>query len=480
MIRGLPPNSKRETVADTMKAYGPLTSVVIVSDRGRSIHRGIAFIAFKELKDAVACYKHQAVRNGTPHMMVCGADVEVHYSVTERKPKQPVYNDWLCRACNSTNFARRSLSCYHCGALKPAESELQLVKTYTGESQQFDPTPSPTLIIRNLGLDATSDNVKDAFSAVGVRFESANVSKDAVTGSSRGVAFVDYKDADTAAEALSKVSPEFRVAGQKVLVNFYNPRGRRSHLNPVAENTANASRERSEPKEEPTSPDPAAQAQASAFLSSLDASPAAAVAAPISRTSLSPVITAPVVPVAPQTVVKLGIPDEQDYVLDESSGYYYNAKINYYYDANTGYFFNATTQQYFLYDPTTQAFVPYDSDSSFNAPKKIQETKNPVKSVRLTPAPTTVAHPPKPTIIINKRLAVAPAASAPAPAPAPAAAAEPVCYLCKRRLPSMEALEKHKQLSALHKKNLELAAAKRARGEEEPAGQPDQKRARRE
>jgi len=54
----------------------------------------------------------------------------------------------------------------------------------------------------------------------------------------------------------------------------------------------------------------------------------------------------------------------------------------------------------------------------------------------------------------------------PAPAP-PSAGAKPaaaktafICYLCNRKFNSQEMLSKHERLSDLHKKNLELAAAK--------------------
>lgn len=59
-------------VGEAMKPFGQVQSVVIISDRGREVHRGIAFIAFARLEDAVACYKAHPVRSGKPRMTVCG------------------------------------------------------------------------------------------------------------------------------------------------------------------------------------------------------------------------------------------------------------------------------------------------------------------------------------------------------------------------------------------------------------------------
>lgn len=465
MIRGLPPNSNREDVACAMKVYGPVQSVVIISDRGRDIHRGIAFISFAKLEDAMACYKDQPLRDGKPRMRVCGREVSVHYSVTERKPRQPVYSDWLCRACNSTNFAKRSLTCYHCGAKKPRDSELQIVKTFSKQALSND---TDTLIVTGLSDRTLPEAVHAAFVAVGVPFEDVSIGSDYATGRGLGVALVRYQDVNTAKAALSKISPSFKVDGRIVAVKFYEPATDKTNCKWSVASTGQV-------------PPAVATDQANAFLSSLNA-----LAAPLAGDGAAPPAGAAPVPtpplpvpvaVAPPAPVKLGIPDEQDYVFDETSGYYYNAKINYYYDTKTSYFFNATTQQYFLFDPATQAFMPYDSDTtSTEMPgtpvKQVEEPLRAAPLKQLSPAPTTASPATaaeKPTIIIKQPVPEASKPEGPA-----------VCTLCQRKFPSHGGLEKHVKLSALHKKNLELQAAKRVRGEEVPVGQPDQKRARHE
>ena len=47
-----------------------------------------------------------------------------------------------------------------------------------------------------------------------------------------------------------------------------------------------------------------------------------------------------------------------NYVLDESSGYYYNTLTGIYYDPKTGYYYNPMTQQYLLQDPSAAALPP--------------------------------------------------------------------------------------------------------------------------
>ena len=187
-------------------------------------------------------------------------------------------------------------------------------------------------------------------------FEDLSIGNDIASGKFLGLALVRYQNVDLAKAALSKISPNFTIGGQKVTVAFYEPTASTTVIPGKCKWAIACTGQLP----------PAAADQANAFLSSLNGLVApvsgGAVAAPVVTPATTPVASAPVLPVPAQ--IKLGIPDEQDYVFDESSGYYYNAKINYYYDTKTSYFFNATTQQYFLFDPTTQAFMPYDSDTS--------------------------------------------------------------------------------------------------------------------
>ena len=63
------------------------------------------------------------------------------------------------------------------------------------------------------------------------------------------------------------------------------------------------------------------------------------------------------------------IPDHEDFVLDKSSGFYWNAKLNLYFDSKTHYFYNVVDKKYYIFDQEKQEYletvVPSPQNNSF-------------------------------------------------------------------------------------------------------------------
>src|SRR5258707_3070124 len=81
------------------------------------------------------------------------------------------------------------------------------------------------LYVGNLSFRTTSDELRDAFAAVG-NVESASVIEDRDTGRSRGFAFVEMATAEEAAAAIEQFNGK-EVGGRNLTVNEAKPRAER-------------------------------------------------------------------------------------------------------------------------------------------------------------------------------------------------------------------------------------------------------------
>ena len=82
------------------------------------------------------------------------------------------------------------------------------------------------LYVGNLSFRTTSDELRDAFAAVGT-VESASVIEDRDTGRSRGFAFVEMGTAEEAAAAIDQFNGK-EFGGRNLTVNEAKPRAERS------------------------------------------------------------------------------------------------------------------------------------------------------------------------------------------------------------------------------------------------------------
>ena len=81
------------------------------------------------------------------------------------------------------------------------------------------------LYVGNLSFRTTSDELRDAFAAVGT-VESASVIEDRDTGRSRGFAFVEMASAEEAAAAIEQFNGK-EFGGRNLTVNEAKPRAER-------------------------------------------------------------------------------------------------------------------------------------------------------------------------------------------------------------------------------------------------------------
>ena len=81
------------------------------------------------------------------------------------------------------------------------------------------------LYVGNLSFRTTSDELRDAFAAVG-NVESASVIEDRDTGRSRGFAFVEMATAEEAAAAIEQFNGK-EFGGRNLTVNEAKPRAER-------------------------------------------------------------------------------------------------------------------------------------------------------------------------------------------------------------------------------------------------------------
>ncbi|KAG7283246.1 hypothetical protein CRUP_004988 [Coryphaenoides rupestris] len=196
------------------------------------------------------------------------------------------------------------------------------------------------------------------------------------------------------------------------------------------------------------------------------------------------------------------VPDTSTYQYDEASGYYYDPQSGLYYDPNSQYYYNAQTQQYLYWDTEKQTYAPAPAasdatadqaatSSSGPAPttpptKEAKEKKDKSKSKSAQQQSGSLAEM-QPFIVEQVKavqqqqqqqevmVAVAKTglvasysgdsdSEEPCGEKGVESEAEAnlidwkkmACLLCRRQFPNKEALQRHQQLSDLHKQNLEI------------------------
>ena len=91
--------------------------------------------------------------------------------------------------------------------------------------QRIEKEMGTKLYVGNLSFRTTSDELRDAFAAVGT-VESASVIEDRDTGRSRGFAFVEMATAEEAAAAIEQFNGK-EFSGRNLTVNEAKPRAER-------------------------------------------------------------------------------------------------------------------------------------------------------------------------------------------------------------------------------------------------------------
>lgn len=81
------------------------------------------------------------------------------------------------------------------------------------------------IYVGNLSYDASEDDIRDAFAALGETGD-VKIIRDRYTGRSRGFAFVEMPNSDEASAAIEALN-EQEIAGRRVIVNEARPKPER-------------------------------------------------------------------------------------------------------------------------------------------------------------------------------------------------------------------------------------------------------------
>lgn len=82
-----------------------------------------------------------------PLGQIDGRRVTLDYALRDERPQ-----DWICNACESINFARRT-ECYHCGRGRPDKPRFVPAVGLSGSGAEPD---APVIMVKGL-LDTTAE-----------------------------------------------------------------------------------------------------------------------------------------------------------------------------------------------------------------------------------------------------------------------------------------------------------------------------------
>jgi len=459
MFRGLDRNTTEEKLMDYVKPFGQVVSVKVIMDRASGQSRGIAFAEFQNLSDAKAFYDaHKQPDNPNSHKIVIdGANVDLKYSRPHTNHTTPT-TDWVCPKCQINNFAKRT-ECFQCAAPRPVATAYPPVEQGAVS----------TLSILNLNTNTTKQTLVNTFQQYSP-VKSCRLLWDKTRNISRGTAFIEFHSVEEANHVLNSTQG-LSVDGYHVRVSF------------ARHNNSDSGQFDNDPSDRGNIPHGGSLGYGSNPGYGHSDSPYGTQPYSDSLGGSAP-YDAPPVSVSPLD----GIPDAADYGYDESSGYYFNPKIHYYFDPKTQFFYDLNERQFYYYDRIKREFIRHEVPTESSDVSQSQSNTTPPNTSRPNEStnyqqyhPSAASHqtgagyntsevPPQ-----NSTLASPLQSSSPTAPPAPTGDLVPgsplfeslraqleqttglICSLCKRRLPTTEALLKHNQLSALHKTNLQDA-----------------------
>lgn len=393
--------------------------------------------------------------------------------------------DWVCVKCNTMNFARRQ-ECFQCQASRLGNSIAvedtgqhdDMRHSHGAHSAAAAAKEETTLLVRDIPELSSEQSVRTAFNPFGQLYEVRHLPE-------RRLAFVEFDNISCVQQAMRQADERgIRVDGQYVTCTI--ARGRDNPPSDGDKSGAHAAIEQ-------------AMAMAQARNSSKGRK---------GRDGDQDADTHQA--------------EESKFKLDPQSGYFYNSETEQYYDQESGVYYTYKNGAAFYFDPTSSDYVacaavgstlPPGSDShggfipgglpslvpdayKKSAPLGVPKAKKkkatastvatamtkskksqqdlaqcnaagqaddepPQQGAPVLPAKANLADFKFEVTNFNVKKETAPIV---APlSPSTLAAALPVsaiCYLCNRKFPSQEKLQKHANLSQLHKDNLAKAAAK--------------------
>lgn len=280
--------------------------------------------------------------------------------------------DWYCR-CGLLNFKRRYI-CYRRGC-KARRSE-GVVCNYGlpeyDETKELSDGITRKLLLRRLDALTTEESI---LSVITTRLPSVantiigiKIGRDALTGTSRGVAYLDFNslpNASTAHTELLALDPPLRIDNRDVLISYCSEEKKPESVSSVAPKVNNYGSYYPYQTQSLSEADRvnAAAAVAQSAISQLQAR--SQLHQPVAAAVVMPMVAAVQPPTGDGTHTYLP-PDMRTFLYDDTSGYYYDATTGLYYDANTQYFYNNQLNQYMYWDATRSTYVlaPQSAQSS--------------------------------------------------------------------------------------------------------------------
>lgn len=334
-----------------MRRHTEQDNARVIYDRVSGASRGFAFVSFENVggvEAATACMQNLQGKLSLPQHKN-GRLVDVRYSRYDRDEAHSgggtVFGDWICPKCNTNNFARRQ-ACFSCQAPRGPDALPASRSAHSNVS-----VSSGGLVVRDLDPTTTEATLHPVMAAYGA-LQRLEIIRDTVTLQSKCFAFVDYVVQTDAARCLQNVNESggLWVDGKQVAVSFAKdtkamaptPKRANSGMSSVA-----------------------AQALAAASWG-MASGPGPAPAAPQQA--------------APQAPGQHG----STFVLDSSTGLYYDQSSGYFYDPKTQVYlyYNQQLQCYMKYDEVSKSYVKYDPDKSAGEskqgptkPKKAKKSK---------------------------------------------------------------------------------------------------------
>ncbi|CAI5710044.1 unnamed protein product [Peronospora farinosa] len=242
VLRGLPRTVTDKMILRALQSFQPLQARIIY-DKTTGEPRGLAFVDFDSVEKAMEAMRTFELRP----LILQNRHVNINYTdgfrrdVASCRPRDAIgwfrrenqnqgqsrqtRPDWICDECNVINFARRT-SCFQCNVPKTSQTkEIPATAAYRADHRRshddsqdgekasrrcglgLDSTwsvpPSHVLVVRMLPPDIEEGELHVAFAEFdGV--QDIRLIRDRATNLSRGFAFVEFRDIETATNALNR------------------------------------------------------------------------------------------------------------------------------------------------------------------------------------------------------------------------------------------------------------------------------------
>ncbi|CAG2160271.1 unnamed protein product [Oppiella nova] len=216
MIRGLAPHITEKDIVSKLSEHNLMAKDIrLMRKKETGVSRGFAFVEFTNIEDAI---QWKELTQGYVYFDE-ECEASVHYSIPKDSfggDKNIMKNDWMCYKCGVNNFKRRE-ECFKCGT--PKEESLA---NDTGDDVSLSPTNA--LLLRNLSANTTEERILTILGSItALPIKSIRIIKDPLYNISRGMCLVELNSTLEASQLftlLSSMSMGFVIDDSVVQVNY--------------------------------------------------------------------------------------------------------------------------------------------------------------------------------------------------------------------------------------------------------------------